>query len=184
MTSSEQSTREVNSYESLFGYGHLRAHYLGSDMTTGSLHVTQFVRTEHLAILRDNLLIDRAILSHGSNTLLQRQITPVSRQCLWELQSGIMLRVLENITGLHNLLPDTHCKQTRLLLPPDTTGLHQWHTPDTRLDVALVVVIQLDNGNAQLCTNAQSLDTTSTGNASLQVSYWQHHPATTREVHS
>lgn len=184
MTSTKQSTSETSGYDPLFGYGHLRANYIGSDMASGSLHVTQLVRPEHLVTLRDHLLIDRAILSSGKNTQLQRKITAVSRQCLWELQSGIMLRVLENITGLHNLLPDTHCKQTCLLLPPTMTGLSQWCDPDTSLDVALVLVIQLDNGDAQLCTSAQSLDKISIGNASLQVSYWQHHPATTREVQS
>lgn len=184
MTANGQSTCEAIGYEPLFSYGHLRANYIGSDMASGSLRVTQFVRHEHIATLRDNLLADRALLSSGKNTLSELNLSPVSRQCLWELQSGIMLRVLENITGLHNLLPDTRCKQTRLILPPDTAGLHNWHDADTDLDITLVLVIQLDSGDVQFCTDAQSLANTSTGSASLQVSYWQHNPATTEGVQS
>ena len=37
MTNDEQLIRETNGYEPLFSYGHLRGHYVGSDMTCGAL---------------------------------------------------------------------------------------------------------------------------------------------------
>ena len=182
MTATRQPTHETSGYEALISYGHLRAHYLGSDITSGALHVNQFLRPEHLETLRESLLQDRAILLSADNALLQRELTPVSRQCLWELQSGIMLRVLENITGLHNLLPDTRCKQTRLLFPPSLPGLDNWQDPDTRLDAALVLVIRLDRGDAEFCTTAQALAKVVAGStATLQVTYWQHNAAATGE---
>lgn len=181
MTATAQPTYETSGYEALISYGHLRAHYLGSDITSGILHVNQFLRQEHLETLRESLLQDRAILISADNALLQRELNPVSRQCLWELQSGIMLRVLENITGLHNLLPDTRCKQTRLLFSTSMPGLDNWQDPDTRLDAALVLVIRLDQGDAEFCTTPQALAKVLTGNAAIQVTYWQHHAAVTGE---
>lgn len=174
MTSSEQNTPEANSHESLFGYGHLRAHYIGSNMANGFLHVTQFVRPEHLTTLRDNLLVDHAILSLGNNTLLQRQITPVSRQCLWELHSGIMLRVLENITGLQNLLPDTHCRATCLLSNPENALANNWHEIHTGLRAALMLVIDIDSGDAIFCTNETALASIKIKDYALQATYWQY----------
>lgn len=177
MNATPPQDHDHSSYEPVFSYGHLRAHYLQSDMGSGSVHIRQFVRAEHLATLREHLLADRATLTTTPNTLLQVSLSAISCQCLWELQSGIMLRVLENISGLFNLLPDTHCKQTSLLLPPVThAGIGQWHDPNTRLAAALVLVINLDNGDADLCVNADALSRVTTGStSSLQVTYWQHY---------
>lgn len=176
MNATPPQDHDHSSYEPVFSYGHLRAHYLQSDMGSGSVHIRQFVRAEHLATVREHLLADRTILSATPNTRQQVFLSAISCQCLWELQSGIMLRVLENISGLFNLLPDTHCKQTSLLLPPVTrAGIGQWHDQDTRLAAALVLVINLDNGNADLCIQAEALSLVPTGSASLQVTYWQHH---------
>jgi hypothetical protein len=176
MTNDEQLIRETNGYEPLFSYGHLRGHYVGSDMTCGALHVEQFVRPEHLSALRETLVADHVVMSPSSDAAVQqRKAMPITRQCLWELQSGIMLRVLENITGLHNLLPDTRCKQTRIVFAPsEQPKIETWHDPDTGLDVALVLVIQLNNGDAEFSTNAKSLTEVVTSCTALQVSYWQH----------
>lgn len=161
--------------ESLFSYGHLRGHYLHSDMGSGLLHIDQFVRPEHVEALRAQLLAERDIFTTSPNTALQPQLSPLGRQCLWELQSGIMLRVLENITGLHHLLPDTHCRASTLLLPPAThAGLSEWRDAPTGLHAALVVVIALVDGSAVLCTRADTLASVAIGEGALQVAYWQH----------
>lgn len=166
------------SHETLVSYGHLRGHYLQSDMGAGHLHIRHFLRPEYVTVIREQLLADRALLTTSPNTRLQTALSPVSRQCLWELQSGIMLRVLENITGLSNLLPDTHCKQSGLLLPPVTqAGIGDWQDADTGLAAVLVLVIQLDTGDAELCTRPDTLHKTGTGSAALQITYWHHDAA-------
>ena len=175
MTLSKKSMHEIDDYEPLFSYGHLRGQYLNSAMTDGYLHIKQFVRPEHISILREQLVANKNILSSTSKKELQRKLTPVSRQCLWELHSGIMLRVVENITGLHNLLPDTYCKQTHLLpTSSEKITLNSWHDPSSCLDAALVLIIQLDSGNAELCNTAEALAKITTKNIALQVTYWQH----------
>lgn len=163
------------SHDTLVSYGHLREHHLDSDMGTGRLHIPHFLRPEYVAVIREQLLADHSILTTSPNTRLQTALSPVSRQCLWELQSGIMLRVLENITGLANLLPDTHCKQTRLLLPPTTQAdIGNWHDPETGLAAVLVLLIRLDSGDAELCTRPDTLHKVAIGSAALQITYWHH----------
>src|SRR6478609_5578831 len=102
MTLTEQTIDEIDQYEPLFSYGHLRAHYLNSDTSSGTIPIKQFVRPEHCAELLENLIHDSRILTSNDNTLPQRELSAVSRQCLWELHSGIMIRVLENISGLNH----------------------------------------------------------------------------------
>ncbi len=175
MTASKKLTHDTEDYEPLFSYGHLRGHYFNSVIADGHLCVKQFVRPEHISILREQLIANEYILSFTSNTELQRGLSPVSRQCLWELHSGIMLRVLENITGLQNLLPDTHCKQTRLLpTPSEKTVLNTWHDANSHLDAALVLIIQTSSGDADFCTTAEALAKITTNDLALQVTYWQH----------
>lgn len=175
MTLSKKSMHEIKSYEPLFNYGHLRGQYLNSVMTDGYLYIKQFVRPEHISTVREQLAADKNILSSTGKTELQRKLSPVSRQCLWELHSGIMLRVLENITGLHNLLPDTYCKQTHLLpASSEKITLNSWHDPSSGLDAALVLIIQTSGGDAEFCTTAEALAKITTDNFALQVTYWQH----------
>lgn len=169
------TAQSMNDYEPLFGYGQLRGVYLNSDMSTGQLHIKQFVREEHVTLLREALLSDRHIFMKSPNTLQQAGLSPVSRQCLWELHSGIMLRVLENITGIHNLLPDTHCHSTELLPAPctDCTGTAH-ETPTTGLVNAITILLLLDSGDALLCTDDQLLENIRCDSPVLRVSYWQH----------
>lgn len=167
---------EQSQYEPLFSYGQLRGHYLNSDMSKGLLHIGQFARPEHLALLRSSLSTDSNALTPSPDAASLLSLSPVSRQCLWELHSGIMLRVLENITGLFNLLPDTYCKQSRLLLAGEKSGLGEWRDRSTGLSAVLVVVLQLDSGSADLCTSAEVLPLVKTESAALQITYWQHHP--------
>jgi len=174
MSSTASPLHDSNSYKTLFGYGHLRGHLLHSDMSSGKLHIDQFVRPEFIAPLEKNLLENREILTRTPNAVLQRDLAPICRQCLWELQSGIMLRALENVTDLNNLLPDTHCKATRLVLPPDSRlPIEHWHDASTKLDLALVLVILLDQGSAMLFTTPEAAHSASFNTAALQVSYWQ-----------
>lgn len=162
-------------YEPLFSYGHLRSRYTGSDLSSGTLAITQFARPEHLGTLREQLLNDQSILMLHPNTHAQRELSPVSRQCLWELHSGIMLRVLENITGIHNLLPDPHCQQSGLLLPGQASSLPStWLDDATELKVALVMLLSLDNGNASLFTKQQALQQAIVSSATLCITYWQY----------
>jgi hypothetical protein len=178
MTIATNSSHDSNGYKTLFGYGHLRGKFLHSDMSGGKLHIDHFVRPEFLSELREQLITNQDILTQTPNTTLQRDLAPASRQCLWELHSGIMLRALENITDLTNLLPDTHCKSTRLLFPSGTgMPLAQWHDPSTKLDVALVLVILLDQGDAMLFTTPDAFSATSISSVALQVTYWKNNRA-------
>lgn len=179
MTNASTPLHDISSYKTLFCYGHLRGHFLHANMSSGKLHIDQFIRPESLAELKTQLVGNQAILTQTPNTPLQRDLAPMSRQCLWELQSGIMLRALENVTGLNNLLPDTHCKATRLLLPPDDTSLSlaKWHDAITKLDVALVLVILLDQGDAILFTTPEALKSTAIDTAAFQITYWQNNRA-------
>ena len=177
MIMTENSMYKTNDYEPLFSYRILRDQYLNSLMTDGHLCVKQFVRSKHVSSLYEQLLADRNILLSGHCVELQRALSPVSRQCLWELQSGIMLRALENITGLCNLLPDTYCKQTRFL--PNSSGkifLESWRDEKFCLDTVLVLIIQLHSGNAEFFTTTDALAKITISDPALQITYWQHNP--------
>ena len=180
MIASEQTNEDSVGYEPIFSYGHLRANYTGSEINNGLLPVSQFVRKEHVAALHEALLLDKDNLATAS-AMAQRNITPVTRQCLWELQSGIMIRVLENITGLHNLLPDSRCKQSQIALASNATALQLpvQKDPETGLTSALLVLIQLHTGNAYLCTSASKPDCIKSEGDTLCVTYWQHKPDVT-----
>lgn len=179
MMPTENLMHRTGDYEPLFSYRYLRDQYLNSAMTDNYLHIKHFVRPEHISILCEQLIADKNILLSACNTELQRALSPVSRQCLWELHSGIMLRALENITGLHNLLPDTYCKQTRLLpSSSEKIALESWHDPDSCLDAALVLIIHLCSGDTEFCTTADALAKITTNSSALQITYWQHNTKT------
>lgn len=177
MTSSNDPVQAnpVDAYEPLFSYGHLRGRYAGSKLSAGMLAIPQFARPEHLATLREHLLKDQAIFTLQPNTRAQLGLSPVSRQCLWELHSGIMLRVLENITGIHHLLPDPHCRHSGFVLTGQPIPLPStWRDDATGLEAALVILLRLDNGEATLCTTPQAVRLSTVSSATLCMSYWQH----------
>jgi hypothetical protein len=181
MNTKPASSKEAERYEALFSYGHLRANYFGSDLGSGKLHVKKFLRPECLKALREDLVGNSVILTKSPNTELQASLSPISRQCLWELHSGIMIRTIENITNISNLLPDTRCKQSRLLLSEGDPDIGNWHDPETRLGAALVLVLYLTSGDAFICTNPHALATVSTEFPSLHMTYWQQDPEAGRQ---
>jgi hypothetical protein len=162
-------------YDTLFSYGHLRANYLNSDMTLGKLSIKKFLRLDHLDVLRKELIKDSAILTKTPNTDFQVALSPISRQCLWELHSGIMIRTIENITNIPNLLPDTHCKQSRLLLASsaNNAGIASWHNTETQQEVAIALIIFLDSGDAVICTDYKILSEVLISSDILQIIYWK-----------
>ncbi len=166
----------AHTHELLFSYGQIREHYAKHGPNTADpLRIEHFIRREHLPLLNRSLRDDGPIFTHRPNTLLQINLSPVSRQCLWELHSGIMLRLLENITGLTNLLPDTHCKQSFLLPKDRATPLPiAWHDANTGLTAALIMFLQLDTGDAVICRSTDSAHSINPSMNTLQITYWQH----------
>jgi hypothetical protein len=149
-------------HKALFSYGHMRATYANSDFCNSeSLLIQHFVRPEYLAALYNALMQDKGIFFEQPNTQQQAQLSPVSRQCLWELHSGIMIRLLENITGLTNLLPDTHCIHTGLRVA----------SKSNLIGSALFLAIYLKNGSAILHRKNHFQDN---NDDILYVTYWQH----------
>lgn len=146
-------SKPESSHENIFSYGTIRA--LHASDTSGpqhELHIHEFVRHDMLPELRSALLGDTEILTTTPNTRMQNLLSPVSRQCLWELHSGIMLRLLENITCTKNLLPDTHCKKSRLLPLQEALatsgGTVNTIDSETGLHVALELLLLLESGDA------------------------------------
>ncbi|MEZ5540398.1 MAG: hypothetical protein R3E63_10745 [Pseudomonadales bacterium] len=162
-----------DSHKALFSYGHMRAHYTGRGIdANNSLLIEQFIRPENLTNLREALLQDQAIFSECPNTYLQSHLSPISRQCLWELQSGIMIRLLENITLLDNLLPDTHCRYSFLSLK-NSKPYQSSNKNDAAATPTLVLHIDLDSGGAKLIINTRQFPLQENV---LQFCYWQHQP--------
>lgn len=171
------------STDTLFLYSRLREDYLNSDMQQGKIIINNFLRIDYLEALRKELVKDYKILSTTPNTKLQISLSPISRQCLWELHSGIMIRAIEKITNINNLLPDTHCKNSRLLLALSNPNIAQWEIPATQQEIAVVLIIFLDRGDAAIFTNKKSLaEIVITSNA-LQIIYWKKAPEITEEIH-
>lgn len=170
-------------YKALFSYGHMRATHLGQHLSESEqLVIDQFVRPEYLTALRDVLNHDHTIFSCHPNTLQQRYLSPLSRQCLWELHSGIMIRLLENITGLSNLLADTHCEYSGLAQTlASTASTHELPQPPVALPPTLTVSIDLASGSATLSRagSAYLLPAVSP-NGTLHACYWQHSITTER----
>ena len=162
-------------HEVLFSYGHLRENYLNSSMESGKLLIKNFLRTGYLNFLNKELVKDYEILKKTPNTDFQISLSPISRQCLWELHSGIMIRVIENITNITNLLPDTHCKKSRLLLASSasSSNIESWHDSKTQQDVVIVLTIFLDSGDAIICTNQKTLSEIFIASNALQIVYWK-----------
>ncbi len=133
-------------HNAIFSYGSMRAAYVNSDFPSqGSLSITQFVRPEYSKELHKALIQDKAIFLQHPNTLQQNQLSPVSRQCLWELQSGIMIRLLENMTGITHLLPDTHCNYSGLDMPDTCNTLKSALRVSICLITGDAVIKKIDN---------------------------------------
>ena len=162
----------ASSHDNLFCYGQIRAaHASGSLALQGKLHIKEFVRHDILTTLKDALLSDRETLTTNPNTSKQTSLSSPSRQCLWELHSGIMLRLLENITGTRNLLPDTHCKQSRLLQRGDPVISNMQDT-DAGLQASLVLLIMLNTGAAIIANASNSTADIATDANTLKIVYW------------
>lgn len=147
--------------EQIFAYGQTRERY---GMKEGEprrplQHIQHFVRHEHANTLKHALLHDKDHFRNDHIAALEKAdlhwqlaISPISRQCVWELHSGILIRLLENITGLTQLVPDAQCRYLQLL---DTTNQSlvpvNWHDEATNLPIVLYVFIGLDSGAAMLC---------------------------------
>ncbi|HQQ63756.1 MAG TPA: hypothetical protein PLF22_09310 [Pseudomonadales bacterium] len=175
-------------HENLFSYGPVRALHAAATPVPGyELHVHEFIRRDVLLALRDALSADADILTTMPNTGLQNLLSPLTRQCLWELHSGIMLRLLENITGIKNLLPDTHCKQSCLLPRGEAFAKNPAaRDSDTGLHASLVLLLLLDNGDAiirNLSVPSSAGRTIGTDEASadkknvMKIVYWTHQAA-------
>ena len=80
-----------------------------------------FLKPQYKEALATTVLQCRDILAYGHTA--QRgdhmPLAPSARQLLWELQSGMTLRALENASGLTNLFPDAHCA---------ASGIVDWQT--------------------------------------------------------
>jgi hypothetical protein len=177
-----------STHENLFSYGTVRAlHASDTPVATYEMHIPEFVRSDLLAGLRTALVADTQILTTTPNTTLQNFLSPLSRQCMWELHSGIMLRLLENITGIRNLLPDTHCRHSCLLpleqaLVQDTVK----NDIETGLDISLVLLLCLDHGDAiirncsfpsQTSRNLDNTENAKNVNNVLRLVYFTHQAA-------
>jgi hypothetical protein len=161
-------------FETFFSYGHMRANYLGSGIKSGNLNIEMFIRPKYIFEIKKNIILDSKVFKECPNTYLQSTLSPISRQFLWEIQSGIMIRLLENITNETNLIPDTHCKQSKLEQnPTNKLRLENWHDPDTNLKAALVLGVSLDNGSAFICKNPSSLGRVSIDSPHIITTYWQ-----------
>jgi hypothetical protein len=161
------STQET-SHEPLFSYGYLRAHYIGTTISAHEcLAIKNFLRPEHRKATQTALTQDQSIFSTTPNTALQQQLSPISRQFLWELHSGIMLRLLENISGLANLLPDTHCQYSGFLSTTDTRPANT--------TIALILFININTGNATLyLPHLQPQPNIQDTTNNLKISYWRY----------
>lgn len=142
-------------FDQLFTYGQTREHYAvkpGERINT-EREILALVRPEHLATLREAVFHDRAILDNCSGRQWQLRLSPVTRQCLWEMHSGIFLRLLENITGYTQLLPDAKCHFLKLHSQiASTVTTENRQDPETGLPVILYLFLGLDSGNAILAS--------------------------------
>lgn len=144
-------------FDVLFSYGQTRERYL---LPAGAMPVTcksleQLVRPEQLTALSKAIRQDSTLLTHAAANN-ELQLSPVTRQCLWELHSGIFLRLLENISGHEHLLPDTHHHHAWLLAAHQRLEITDWYDDTLKLPIALYACIGLDTGNALLITASTS----------------------------
>lgn len=163
------------SLEQLFAYGQTRERYLmkEGEPRRATQHIQQFVRHEHLDTLRQALLRDKALLQQKTTPEWQLGLSPISRQCLWELHSGILIRLLENISGQTQLLPDAQCRHLSLMdITSGPVSVDSWHDTVSDLPIALYVFIGLDTGEAILYPDKQHAITLN--EPTLQVAYYHY----------
>ena len=115
----------------------------------------QFVKHEHISDLKQAILGDSTVLNEKQDAQWQLQLCPISRQYLWELHSGILIRLIENISGHTHLLPDAQCHYLAVHLDSDNNVLNTLQTDNnTGLPVCLNLYIGLLSGNAILCAES------------------------------
>lgn len=168
----------ANAPHLLFAYGGLRERYDTQDASHAPVRLEGFVHPDNVAPWWEAIRHDQAILSRAPNTQWQGELSPLSRQALWELHSGIMLRLLEHLAGMSHLLPDTHGHASTPLdgsRPPPAWEAHPaWHIPR-----ALMLWLQPD-GTALLASSVQAA-TLAAGQApeAWQLTYYRYAGAAT-----
>ena len=145
------------SFHTLFSYGATRERYL---LPPGAVPIhckalEQLVRPEQLAALSTAIRQDAHLFVRGIDNN-ERLLSPVTRQCLWELHSGIFLRLLENISGHEQLLPDSRHHHLLMMGTHQTLSTAHWQDTHLHLPIALYLCIGLDTGNAMLVTASAS----------------------------
>ncbi len=161
-------------HEPLFSYGRLRSEHTNADIfkNSGILEVLSFIRPEALAVTQAALQKDQLIFQETPNTTLQVNLSQTSRQFLWELHSGIMIRTLENITNIQNMLPDTHCHYSHFVNLD--THTYEKRTAGINIEnICLYLFINLKNGEAIL-QSPKNTQTKSIYQSNLiKICYWQ-----------
>ncbi len=145
----------TNTLEMIFTYGRTRDLYAMKEhepLRTFQV-IDQLIRPEYLPVVRNALLADQALIENKSDNQWQLALSPVSRQCVWELHCGIMIRLLETVSGLTHLLADAQCQHMRLIEPPEQRwSTTNWHDTKTELPIALYLLLGIRSGSAILCT--------------------------------
>jgi hypothetical protein len=168
----------------LFSYGKIREQHAAraslitnNDISTAPVHIPQFVRPEFLQSWQNAISCDAPTMSKSLCAETQLALSPISRQSIWELQSGIMLRLLETITGKQGLLPDGHGIFSRFWQPPVIhCGPANWHDSDTGLQGAINLLLLL-NGDALILNhqnNTIDLNQLPNHQGVLQLLYFSH----------
>jgi hypothetical protein len=140
--------------ELIFTYGQTRERYAMQENEPPRHFQTiqQFVKHEHLPDLKQSILGDSSVLNGNKDVQWQLQLRPISRQCLWELHSGILIRLIENISGHTHLVPDAQCRYLAIHVASDNSVLNTLQTDNnTGLPVCLNLYIGLLSGSAILC---------------------------------
>jgi hypothetical protein len=146
------NTGHATTLDTLFAYGQTRERY---QLPAGSLPIAsrllrQLVRPEYITSLATALDSDRELLICHRPADSELSLSPITRQCLWELHSGIFLRLLENISGYSNLIPDTHCRHLIFTQANQPLHLDNWHDTETNLQITAYLCIGLVSGDGSL----------------------------------
>lgn len=166
-------------HEPIFSYGRLRSEYTQAPafQTSGFLEVPLFIRPEALAVTQAALQKDQPIFQETPNTTLQVNLSHTSRQFLWELHSGIMIRTLENITNLQNMLPDTHCHYSNFVTTDART--YNKHTTNGIAieNICLYLFINIKNGSAILQSKKHTRAHSTYQGDTIKICYWENKAA-------
>ncbi|HNE26180.1 MAG TPA: hypothetical protein PLH12_03460 [Pseudomonadales bacterium] len=172
----------LTAHEPLFSYGRLRSEHTNADAfkNSGILKILSFIRPEALAVTQAALQKDQLIFQKTPNTTLQVNLSIISRQFLWELHSGIMIRTLENITNMRNMLPDTHCHYSHFVNAD--THTYEKQTIGINIEnICLYLFINLENGEAILQSTKNTQTKSIHQGNSVKICYWQNQIMDTRQ---